>query len=247
MIGTVLSSPDPMTLPSQTHSEAQATFSPGRFALLLGLLILAVWPKVLLGLEAFFFRDYGVLGYPFVQYHREAFWRGELPLWNPLSNCGAPFLAQWGTMTLYPLSLIYLVLPLPWSLGFFCLMHLFLAGLGMFCLARRWTDDSFAATIAGVAFVFNGAVFSCLLWPNYTVALAWMPWIILGTERAWREGGRAVVIAALLGALQMLSGVPELIVFTWLIVIVLWVASVAQRQLRRSEERRVGKEDMSRW
>jgi hypothetical protein len=221
-----------MTLLLQTHPEAKTSFSPGRFALLLGLLILAAWPKVLLGFEAFFFRDYGVLGYPFVQYHREAFWRGELPLWNPLSNCGAPFLAQWGTMTLYPLSLIYLVLPLPWSLGFFCLLHLFLAGLGMFCLARRWTDDSFAATIAGVAFVFNGAVFSCLLWPNYTVALAWMPWIILGTERAWREGGRAVVIAALLGALQMLSGVPELIVFTWLIVLVLWVTSVAQRQLR---------------
>ncbi len=221
-----------MTLPLRTHPEARATFSPGRFALLLGVLILVAWPKVLLGLEAFFFRDYGVLGYPFVQYHREAFWRGELPLWNPLSNCGAPFLAQWGTMTLYPLSLIYLVLPLPWSLGFFCLLHLFLAGLGMYYLARRWTDDGFAAAIAGVAFVFNGVVFSCLLWPNYTVALAWMPWIILSTERAWREGGRAIVIAALVGALQMLSGVPELIVFTWLIALVLWVASVIQRQAR---------------
>jgi len=221
-----------MTPLSQTRPEAKASFSAGRFALLLGLLILVAWPKVLLGIEAFFFRDYGVLGYPFVQYHREAFWRGELPLWNPLSNCGAPFLAQWGTMTLYPLSLIYLVLPLPWSLGFFCLLHLFLAGLGMYYLARRWADDGFAAAIAGVAFVFNGVVFSCLLWPNYTVALAWMPWIVLVTERAWREGGRAAVIAALLGALQMLSGVPELIVFTWLIVLVLWVASVAQRQLR---------------
>ncbi len=220
-----------MTLPLQTHPEAKPTFSPGRFALLLGVLILAAWPQVLLGFEAFFFRDYGVLGYPFVQYHRDAFWRGEMPLWNPLSNCGAPFLAQWGTMTLYPLSLIYLVLPLPWSLGFFCLLHLFLAGLGMYFLARRWTGDSFAAAIAGVAFVFNGVVFSCLLWPNYTVALAWMPWIIFCTERAWREGGRAVVIAALLGGLQMLSGVPELIVFTWLIVLVLWVTSVIQRQL----------------
>jgi hypothetical protein len=198
--------------------------SPMRFALLLGLLIFAAYPKVLLGLEAFFFRDYGVLGYPFIHYYRECFWRGELPLWNPLSNCGAPFLAQWGTMVLYPLSLVYLVLPLPWSLGFFCLLHLFIAGLGMYYLARRWTDNDFAASLAGVAFVFNGVVFSCLLWPNYTVALAWMPWIVLATERAWSEGGRAVVIAALLGALQMLSGVPELIVFTWVTVGALWLA-----------------------
>lgn len=220
-----------MTSQSPT-SVAKHAFSPGRFALLLGILIFAVWPKVLLGIEAFFFRDYGVLGYPFVHFHREAFWRGELPLWNPLSNCGAPFLAQWGTMTLYPFSLIYLLLPLPWSLGFFCLLHLFLAGFGMFYLARRWTNDDFAASIAGIAFVFNGAVFSCLLWPNYTVALAWMPWIVLFAERAWRERGRAMVIAALLGAFQMLSGVPELIVFTWAIVLALWVASVAQRELR---------------
>jgi len=228
-----------MTSPLQTHPDAKATFSPGRFALLLGLLILAAWPKVLLGFEAFFFRDYGVLGYPFVQYHREAFWRGELALWNPLSNCGAPFLAQWGTMTLYPLSLIYLVLPLPWSLGFFCLLHLFLAGFGMYWLALRWTDDRFGAAIAGVAFVFNGVLFSCLLWPNYTVALAWMPWIILGTERAWREGGRAVVIAALFGALQMFSGVPELIVFTWFIVLVLWIGAVARREFRATSLLRI--------
>ena len=220
-----------MTSQSPLNPVANPASSAGRFALLLVILIFAVWPKVLLGIEAFFFRDYGVLGYPFVHFHREAFWRGELPLWNPLSNCGAPFLAQWGTMTLYPFSLIYLLLPLPWSLGFFCLLHLFLAGFGMFHLARRWTNDDFAAGIAGIAFVFNGVVFSCLLWPNYTVALAWMPWIVLFAERAWRVRGRAMVIVALLGALQMLSGVPELIVFTWAIVLVLWIAAVAQRQL----------------
>src|SRR5712691_9904621 len=78
--------------------------TPGRFAALLALLILAAFPKVALGLHSFVYRDYGVLGYPFIHYARESFWRGELPLWNPLSNCGAPFLGQWGTMTLYPFS-----------------------------------------------------------------------------------------------------------------------------------------------
>jgi hypothetical protein len=204
--------------------------SPGRFAFLLGLLIFAAFPKVILGIEAFFFRDYGVLGYPFVFYHRECFWRGEIPLWNPLSNCGAPFLAQWGTMVLYPFSLIYLLLPLPWSLGFFCLLHLFLGGMGMYYLARRWTGNNFGAAFAGIAFVFNGTVFSCLLWPNYMVALGWMPWLVLATERAAREGPRAVAIAALIGAMQMLSGVPELIVFTWIIVGVVWLTGVIQRQ-----------------
>jgi hypothetical protein len=68
-----------------------------------------------------------------------------MPLWNPLNNCGMPFLAQWNTLSLYPLSLIYLLLPMPWSLGIFCLAHLFLAGMGMYYLAFRWTGHRLAA------------------------------------------------------------------------------------------------------
>ena len=56
---------------------------------------------------------------------RESFWRGEMPLWNPYNNCGLPFLAQWNTLALYPGSLFYLLLPLSWALGVFCLLHLF--------------------------------------------------------------------------------------------------------------------------
>src|SRR6476646_8391014 len=121
------------------EKQGDAWLTPARFALFLGLFILCLFPTVLFGTQTFFFRDYGIFGYPLAAYHRECFWRGELPLWNPLSNCGLPYLAQWNTLTLYPLSLIYLILPLPWSLSFFCLLHLFIAGLGMYFLALNWT------------------------------------------------------------------------------------------------------------
>ena len=94
-----------------------------QFAIVLGLLIFAAFPQVLLGLQTFVVRDYGFFAYPLAHYQRECFWRGEVPLWNPLNNCGVPFLAQWNTMPLYLPALIYLVLPLPWSLSFFCLAH----------------------------------------------------------------------------------------------------------------------------
>ena len=192
---------------------------------MLALFLLAAFPKVALGLHSFVYRDYGVLAYPTIHYAHESFWRGELPLWNPLSNCGAPFLAQWGAMPLYPFSIFYLLLPLPWSLGFFCLAHLFLGGMGMYFLARHWTGNGLAASVAGVAFVFNGVTLSCLMWPNYIVALGWMPWVVWMAERAWREGGRSIVIAALVGAFQMLAGVPELAGFTWLLVLAFWAGS----------------------
>jgi len=111
-------------------------FTPTRFALLLGLLICATYPEVIIGTKTFFHRDFALFGYPLAAYHRECFWHCKLPLWTPLSYCGLPFLAQWNTMTLYPLSLFYLLLPLSWSLGVFCLGHLFLGG-GWACICSR--------------------------------------------------------------------------------------------------------------
>ena len=204
------------TNPSRTGASALDTwFTLPRFALFLLALLFVAFPNVWLGTQSFFRSDYGVLAYPFVHYHRESIWNGELPLWNPLSNCGAPFLAQWGTMVLYPGTLFYVLLPLPWSLGVFCLLHLWLGGLGMFKLAERWTQSRFAAAAAGTVFVFNGITLACLIWPNYTVGLGWMPWVVLLVQRAWKEGGRTVVLAALAASMQMLAGTPEIVVFTW--------------------------------
>src|ERR1035438_7349879 len=62
----------------------------GRFAFLLGLLVVTTFPGVLLGGTTFIIRDFGLFGYPLAYFHRQSFWRGELPLWNPLSNCGLP-------------------------------------------------------------------------------------------------------------------------------------------------------------
>jgi len=208
---------------------ADAWLTPPRFAFVLAALLAVTFWRVLFGGEAFFYRDYGFLGYPFAHFHRECFWSGDFfPLWNPYVNCGAPFLAQWNTQTLYPGSLIYLLLPLPWSLGFFCVAHLFLGGLGMRALAERWTGSRFGAAVAGVAFVFSGLVLGCVIYPNYLVALGWMPWVALATRRAWQEGGRSIVLAALAGAMQMLTGAPEIILLTWGFLAALLVVDWAQ-------------------
>ncbi len=211
-------------------AEAEAWLTPHRFGLLLALLLIASFPAVVTGTKSFFFRDFGTVAYPTVCYQRTAFWRGELPLWNPLSHCGVPFLAQWNTLVLYPGALIYLLLPLPWSLNLFCLAHLWLAGFGMFRLARRWTANHLAAGVAGVAFAFSGIVLASHIYPNYLVALGWMPWVVLTAEAACRLGGRHVVLAALVGAMQMLSGAPELILETWLVVAGLLVVELALRR-----------------
>src|SRR5215203_2068597 len=188
------------SLPQERSSGWADWFTPGRFAAFLAVLIVANFAPVLFGGQTFFLRDFGYFSYPLAQYHRECFWRGEIPLWNPLNSCGMPFLAQWNTLTLYPGSLVYLLLPLPWSLNFFCLLHLFLGGLGMYFLAHRWTNHRLAAAVAGLLFTFNGFTLNCLMWSNNVAALGLMPWVVLLAQRGWQQGGRAALLAALVGA-----------------------------------------------
>jgi hypothetical protein len=208
--------------------------TPGRFALLLGLLMVVTFPRILLGSTTFIFRDFGMFSYPVAYFHRQCFWQGELPQWNPFNNCGVPFLAQWNTMTLYPPSLIYLLLPLTWSLSFFCLAHLYWGGLGMYLLAQRWTNHRLAAGLAGVIFAFNGLSLDFLMWPSHVATFSWVPWVLWLGQRAWSEGGRALVWGTAAGAMQMLAGGPETILVTWLILLVLACGDWVQDKELRS-------------
>jgi hypothetical protein len=206
-----------------TECRAASWFTPVRFGVLLALLILVAFPQVLTGLQTFVVRDFGFFAYPLAHFQQECFQRGELPFWDPFNNCGVPFLAQWNTMPLYPPALIYLLAPLQWSLGIFCLLHLWWAGLGMYFLARRWTGSPFAAAFAGVAFAFNGLTLNLLMWPSHIATFSWMPWVVLAAELAWREGMQKIILAAFAGAFQMLAGGPEIILFTWILLLALWI------------------------
>jgi hypothetical protein len=214
---------------AKASTAGNAWLSGRRFALLLAVLIFAQFPQVLLGLQTFVVRDYGFFAYPLAHFQHECFWRGELPSWNPYNDCGVPFLAQWNTMPFYPPALIYLLLPLTWSLSFFCLVHVFIAGLGMYFLANRWTGNRFAAAVAGILFSFNGLTLNLLMWPSHIATLSWMPWVVLTAESGWRAGGRNLIVAALVGSLQMLAGGPETIFLTWLILALMWLGQVIIR------------------
>jgi hypothetical protein len=203
---------------SNGQHDPFAYLTPGRFCAGLGLVLFLIYPDVFLGQATFVFRDFSSFGYPLAFYHKQSFWRGEIPLWNPLSHCGQPFLAQWLTLVLYPGSLLYLLFPLPSSLPVFCLLHQLLGGVGMYCLAWKWTRHRLGAALAGLAFAFNGLTQNCLMWPSHIAGLGWLPWVIYLAEDGWRQGQRRLAAAIGVGGMQMLTGAPEFIVLTWVFV-----------------------------
>lgn len=205
---------------------ARRWHQPRGFAGLLILLVVASNYRVVLGMETFVLRDFSLFGYPLAYHAKESLLQGEIPLWNPLNDCGVPFLAQWNTMCLYPPALLNLLFPLSWSMGVFCLLHQYLGGLGMYFLALRWTRNTHGAAFAGVAFAFGGIMQNSLMWPNNIAALGCLPWVMLGAQVAWQRGGRMLVVAALLAALQLLSGAPEIILITWSVIGLVWLVDL---------------------
>ena len=73
---------------------------------------------------------------------------GEIPLWNPYILSGVPFLAAGQHSALYPLSLVYYILPLPLAYGWFAALHLWLAGLFTYLFARTLRLSRAAGVIA---------------------------------------------------------------------------------------------------
>ena len=194
------------------------------FLLLLAAALLAAFPEIASGTHTFFYRDFGALGYPGVFFTRESLWRGQLPLWNPYSHCGVPWLAQMEQW--YPPMWLCYLLPLPWAVNFLLLAHLWFGGAGMFWLLRRWGVGNFAAALAAFAFVFNGVSLSCQQWGNYNASLSWLPWILGTVMPAWRGGGRALPLAALASAMQVLTATPEITLLTWIFLGALWLCEV---------------------
>ena len=235
---TVKSALMPLAKSEQEHAPAtteaaEIDFRPGWFAALLALIVIVTFASVLSGRQTFVFRDFGVFSYPVASFQRESFWRGELPHWNPLNYCGLPFLAQWNTMALYPPSLLYMFFPLSWSLPFFCILHLFWGGLGMYFLSRQLTGHSLAAAVAGVAFAFSGLTLSFLMWQSHEATFSWLPWVLWLGQRGWREGGKKLAWGTVAASMQMLAGGPETILFTWVILFLLacgdWIRKEAAR------------------
>jgi hypothetical protein len=113
----------------------------------------------------------------------------------------------------------------------FCLFHQWLAGVGAYSLAKRWGANPLGCSVGGVIYSFSGFMLGCLIWPNYSASLAWMPWVILLAERGFQRGGRSFFLACLAGSMQMLSGTPEVILLTWVGVAALLAVNVIDKNV----------------
>ncbi|MCU1348435.1 MAG: hypothetical protein JWO56_1465 [Acidobacteria bacterium] len=180
------------------------------------LVALSIFAVPLIQGEVFTFRDHTDYFQPLRWFTAQHLRAGALPLWNPYSASGEPWLANPQTGVFYPPTWLFLLLPFASAYVGWLLVHLLILGMGAYRLfalrERQATEPSAAfpgaALFGAVALMLSGPVLSLLDVQNNLATFAWVPWVLESALRDRADPGRSSRRAALLLALAFLAGEP---------------------------------------
>lgn len=168
---------------------------------------IALTNRVLVGLDVYSYF------YPYRDYVSEALRAGRLPLWNPYLFMGAPLLANSQAAVLYPPNWPLLWLSTPKQVAWSIVLHVWLAGAGLYLFARQAVRlDRWASLVAALVFALGGFLGAQVEHVNQLNASAWLPWLLLCVERAAdpeHRGPRswlAILAGGSVVALMLLAG-----------------------------------------
>ncbi len=162
------------------------------------------------------FADLLLENYVWKSFARAELSQGRLPLWNPYIFGGTPFLAGYQPAVLYPLGVVFWVLPLPLAYAWFNALHHWLGIVFMYLFLRRVGLGRPAALFGGLAYGLSGFMVVGATWPMVLSVAAWVP-ALLWAVAGWADGaaaGRASLRWFLAGtaaaAMVLFGGHPEI-------------------------------------
>lgn len=152
---------------------------------------------------------------------------GHLPLFNVLTNSGTPLLGGMNSGSLYPLTVIFALVPAiaAWVIN---LVAVYLsASVGLFALVRWLGVRTNAACVAALVFAYSGAMMGQMVHLAVVQGFALLPWMILiqlwllrqmlsmsagaTLRERWRAAAPATLGLAALWGLTFLTGEPRAI------------------------------------
>jgi hypothetical protein len=175
---------------------------------------------------------YGQL-YPYLVHAGRSLRAGGGLLWNPYQDCGQPFFGNSQTGLLYPVNVVFALLPREPAFLVSILINLSIAGAGMFALGRTIGLTGVAALCGALAFQLGWAATTLAGWsPTHLAPFAWLSVAMWRTERLIRapslRGGLWLGLAL---AIQLLPGFPQTVFFTYQLIALRVVWAVLFRQI----------------
>lgn len=118
--------------------------------------------------------------YPWRYFIGECLQNGNLPLWNPYQLLGSPIHADPQSSAWYPVTWLfgYLFGYDIYVISFDFFLHIFLAGLGMFYLARQLKFRDETAFFMGLSYMLSGFFIGNAQHFMWIISGTWIPFII---------------------------------------------------------------------
>ena len=178
-----------------------------------GLSILFFYPVLFSG-KTVFLRDIHQWFYPMKFFLANSLKSGSIPFWCPNYFCGSPFMSDIQSGVFYPLSLVFLLFPFPWSFNIyivihfilgFCFFYQFITGLG---LSRK------SALITSISFCYGSFTISSVNTLNNLSTLIWLPAVLWSFQRATKKHNISrYFLTAIFISMAALGGAPQIFIF----------------------------------
>lgn len=195
---------------------------------ILALLVIVFFRKILFG-EAYLWEDFLYSSYPARVFAATSLARGEIPLWNPYTFGGMPFLADIITATFYLPTFPLVLFVSNGHLNFYWLelmviLHYLLAGTTMYYLGKSFGLQYLPSLFAGISYMLTGfMVVHAIHQPVVTLA-AWIPLIVLLFRRTLIEvHWKWVFLTALVLGHSILAGFPQLSLYIYFFLFLLFL------------------------
>ncbi len=114
----------------------------------------------------------------------ESIQQGDFPLWNPYQFCGHPFFANPQYGILYPVNVLFFLLPFDIAFNGIIILHFFLGGLFTYLFLRDLKIDPAGSLIAGLVFMLSGYLLSVHSLLPTLLTVVWTPLILLFFRRS---------------------------------------------------------------
>lgn len=160
---------------------------------------------------------------PFVGYIQESMIENyEIPLWIHHISSGMPFLAIGDKPVFYPILLFFLLFFKSFvAYNLMAVLHLILAGIGMYLLVHKMTKSAIASLISGIIFMLNNYSSNAFTgWYGWGIAfIPYLLYLILKTYES-KKIEDIIIYSMLLAigfALQFYSGSIFIFMYTFLL------------------------------
>ena len=136
----------------------------------------------------------------------------EIPLWNPYIMFGQPIVGNLQFALFYPLNVVFLLFPFFKALWIYQSMHMAIAGLGAYLLARYTGCKKNGSLVAGCLYMLNGRILYYINsgWLGYYSSICWLPLFVLASIFVLKKKERHYPLAfGIIFAMTFLSGTPQ--------------------------------------